>query len=245
MIGRRFYGLATAVSRILAFVCAAALSGCSDLGDPLRVAAPADPHCDIQPAAIDFGDVAVGQASERTFQIVNVGDVLLSAELALSCTDFTFVTGGGAHAIAPGEALAVTVRYTAAAAGPSSCTILTGLPCSQIVASANGFVPATVSFATDIQPIFATTCVGCHASPAPSGNLDLGPTVGYGNLVNVVSSGYAPAVRVVPGDPALSVLYHKVFGTGQYGAAMPFGGTISPADRTRIQTWIAEGARNN
>jgi len=106
-------------------------------------------------------------------------------------------------------------------------------------------VPATVSFTTDIQPIFTTTCMVCHAPPQLSGNMDLSPGAGYGSLANVVSSGYPPAVRVVPGDPTLSVLYHKVFGTGQYGSAMPLGGTISQSDLTKIQTWIAEGARNN
>ena len=106
-------------------------------------------------------------------------------------------------------------------------------------------MPATVSFTTDIQPIFTTTCMVCHAPPQLSGNMDLSPGAGYGSLANVVSSGYPPAVRVVPGDPTLSVLYHKVFGTGQYGSAMPLGGTISQSDLTKIQTWIAEGARNN
>ena len=230
---------------ILAFALAAALSGCSDLGDPLRATVPPEAKCEIRPTSIDFGNVAVAQASEQTVLITNVGDVSLTANVSLSCTDFTFVAGGGVHALAPGEALAVTVRYTATASRPSSCTILTDLPCSQIVASANGFVPATVSFTTDIQPIFTTTCMVCHAPPQLSGNMDLSPGAGYGSLVNVVSSGYPPAVRVVPGDPTLSVLYHKVFGTGQYGSAMPLGGTISQSDLTKIQTWIAEGARNN
>jgi hypothetical protein len=230
-------------SSILA--CAAALSACSDLGDPLRAAAPADARCDIRPASIDFGNVAVGQSGEQPFRIVNVGSVSLNANLTLSCTDFTFVSGGGTHAIAPGETLAVTVRYTAATSGPSSCTIFTGLPCSEITASANGFVPSTVSFATDIQPIFTTSCVGCHGPPQPTGDTDLTAGASYGSLVNVVSSGYAPAVRVIPGDTTHSVLYHKVFGTGQYGPAMPLGGTISQSDRTKIRTWIIEGARNN
>jgi len=240
------YGCRVVVrSGVLAVVWAAVLSGCSDLGGPLRAAAPADARCDIRPASIDFGNIAVGQSGEQSFRVANVGSVSLNATLALSCAGFTFVSGGGAHAIAPGESLTVTVRYTPTTGGPSSCTILTGLPCSGIVASASGFVPATVSFATDIQVIFTTSCVGCHGSPQPSGGADLTAGSSYASLVDAVSNGYAPAVRVIPGDTTHSVLYHKVFGTGQYGPAMPLGGTISQSDRIKIRTWITEGARDN
>ncbi len=103
----------------------------------------------------------------------------------------------------------------------------------------------TVSFAADIQPILTSNCIGCHGSVAPTANLDLSAGASRANLVNVVSSGYAPALRVAPADTSASVLFHKVFGTGSYGAQMPFGGSLPQVERERIRAWILEGARDN
>ena len=224
----------------------ALLVGCSDLGDPLGPNPPAEQPCAIEPASLDFGSVAVGQSGEETFRIRNLGASALSANLTLACADYAFISGGGPQTIGPGDTLAVTVRYTPAAAGPSSCTLATGLTCGQVSLAANGFVPATVSFAADVQPIFTDRCLGCHSGPVPTAGLDLGSGASHADLVGVVSAGYAPALRVAPGDTAASVLYHKVFGTGGYGARMPFGGPALPAvELDRIRTWIREGARDN
>jgi len=105
--------------------------------------------------------------------------------------------------------------------------------------------PATVSFAADIQSIFTARCVVCHGPPAPNAGMNLSAGVSYANLVGVVSTGYAPARRIVPGDTTASVLFNKVFGTGRYGATMPLGGSLSQAERHLIRTWIVEGAQNN
>jgi len=229
-----------------ALACAGLLAGCSDLGDPLGPGPPAGAACAIEPPALDFGSVAVGQSSEKAFRILNRGAVELSANLTLSCPDYAFVSGGGPQAIAPGETLTVTIRYTPASGGPSACTVHTGLACSEVALSADGFVPVTVSFAADIQPIFTNRCIGCHGPPVPTANLDLSTGASHANLVNVVSTGYAPALRVAPADTAGSVLFHKVFGTAVYGARMPFGGAALPqAELDRVRAWILEGARDN
>lgn len=99
-----------------------------------------------------------------------------------------------------------------------------------------------VSFENDIQPIFNSNCTGCHGS---LGNLDLGAGVSHNNLVNVISSGYAPVLRVSSGDTANSVLWHKVSGTGEYGDQMPQNGQLSQEDIDLIKNWIKEGAVNN
>ena len=78
------------------------------------------------------------------------------------------------------------------------------------------------------------------------GGLDLGTTEAYNNLVNVVSVGHAPAVRIVPGDPAASVLWHKVSGSPTYGLNMPPNGTTLSAEELQlIFDWIMQGAPNN
>jgi len=62
----------------------------------------------------------------------------------------------------------------------------------------------------------------------------------------VETAGYRPAFRVVPGDTASSVLYHKIIGDGVYGGPTPeHDEALSAADVARIATWILEGARNN
>jgi len=95
-----------------------------------------------------------------------------------------------------------------------------------------------VDFETEIQPIFSSNCITCHGN---SGGLSLATGSSFNNLVNVVSSSnYAPAVRVVPGDPASSVLYNKVAGTGVYGQRMPQGGELTEAQIALIRVWISE-----
>lgn len=102
----------------------------------------------------------------------------------------------------------------------------------------------TVSFATDIQPIFDANCLGCHGAGASSG-LDLRVATSYTLLVNAASTSYA-GVRVVPGDPHVSVLYQKLEGDPATGARMPFGGeALPPAQRVLIHDWIEQGAHNN
>jgi hypothetical protein len=105
---------------------------------------------------------------------------------------------------------------------------------------------ATISFAGDVQPIFNARCVICHGalSPPPA-NLDLRAGHSYANLVGHTSTGYAPSVRVSPGDTLASVLYGKITGTN-FGEQMPPGfQLIPPSERDRIVEWILEGAPDN
>ena len=103
------------------------------------------------------------------------------------------------------------------------------------------------SYASQIAPIFVGSCAisGCHTGAFPTGGMDLSAGNHDRNLVNVVSIGYAPAIRVVPSDTLASVLFHKVKGTGVYGPQMSAIGSLT-ADQIRlIILWIAAGAPNN
>jgi mono/diheme cytochrome c family protein len=102
--------------------------------------------------------------------------------------------------------------------------------------------PTPVSFANQIQPIFDAECVQCHGDGG-NGGLDLRAGESHGNLVGVVSNGYAPALLVASGAPVESVLYAKVANTGQFGAAMPPpNGGLSTEQLGLIERWIEEGA---
>ena len=89
---------------------------------------------------------------------------------------------------------------------------------------------STVSFSTDIQPIFNAHC---NAAPCHGGGNSPTLTAGssYAEIQNLVSTS----------NPTSSILYTEV-NTGK----MPEGSSKLPAaDITKILTWIQEGAKNN
>ena len=227
-----------------------------DLGDgcpPVALAGvggyPAGgPRCVVDPPALDFGEITPGTSGEETFEIRNVGLIDFAIDVAAPCGGiFEVVTGAGPGVVSPGDTLRVRVRFTPPASGDFDCVIATGADCGGVAAAGSGIAPVTISYLNDVQPIFISRCVVCHDRFGQAG-LDLRTNFSYGALVGVTSTGHAPALRVKPGDPANSVLYGKVAGTGQYGDRMPppGGGPALPlADQEKIRTWILEGALNN
>ena len=118
-------------------------------------------------------------------------------------------------------------------------TVINGLLAAVTILAVASAVRA-VDYETQIQPIWTNNC-SCHSGPFPSGNMNLSAGVSYGNIVDVVSSGYAPALRVKSGDTLGSVLWNKINGTGVYGQLMPFGGPKLPqATLNLISTWISQ-----
>lgn len=102
-----------------------------------------------------------------------------------------------------------------------------------------------VSYATDIQPIFTNNCVVCHDQSHSTG-LDLRQNMSYDLLVNVVSSNYAPNLRIEPFSLENSVLWHKIRGDDVFGGIMPPVGTpLSNFEIEKIESWIELGALNN
>jgi hypothetical protein len=115
---------------------------------------------------------------------------------------------------------------------------------------------ATVSFATDIQPIFDTNCIVCHAvdfSGTDASFMPLTSDVSYGNLVNIrdtntdPGTGFTSDFRVKRCVSEESVLFQRVDSTtarmASYEATMPMGSSPLPlGDQAAIQTWIDQGA---
>ncbi|MCF7807283.1 MAG: T9SS type A sorting domain-containing protein [Candidatus Marinimicrobia bacterium] len=101
----------------------------------------------------------------------------------------------------------------------------------------------TIDYDTQIQPIFDSKCIACHSGASPEAGMDLSTGVSYANIVNVVSAGYAPELRVASGDTTHSVLFGKIKNSGDYGNVMPptsTGNTVSAAELTTFRTWISE-----
>ena len=106
----------------------------------------------------------------------------------------------------------------------------------------------TVSFSKDVQPIFEKGPLQCTACHPPSGYFSLMPLEAYNDLVNIIAAGYAPAIRVIPGDTTNSVLWNKIRNVGGiFGIGMPPPptGGLSDEDIETIGIWIMEGAVDN
>jgi hypothetical protein len=116
---------------------------------------------------------------------------------------------------------------------------------------------ATVSFSSNIQPIFNRSCAvaaSCHAGPG-SADLDLTAGVAYGQTVNVPSTQQKNLKRVNPGNPENSYLVRKIQnGPNISGTIMPQGCPATPLsgaqclsadDMDAIVQWITECAPNN
>ena len=96
-----------------------------------------------------------------------------------------------------------------------------------------------------VVAIFNEDCVSCHpAGGSGSGGLDLEGDL-CSLVVGVAATGYAPAVLVVAGDSASSVLWNKMADTGSYGGVMPLGGALSSDVVAIVEAWIDDGASCN
>lgn len=104
--------------------------------------------------------------------------------------------------------------------------------------------PAPVSFAAEVQPIFAASCLNCHGVGGNAG-LDLTPEVAWANLVGVQATNYAPRLLVMSGSPESSVLFLKLSGDTSTGSRMPLGGSLGRDTIELVRQWILEGALDN
>lgn len=96
-------------------------------------------------------------------------------------------------------------------------------------------IPETVSFSTDIIPIFTTSCAVCHASGSIFPGLILTPDEAYDQLLTDGTN----APYVDPSYPESSSLYVRM------NSDMPPSGLVSNNKLEIILKWIEEGAENN
>ena len=81
-----------------------------------------------------------------------------------------------------------------------------------------------IKFATDIQPIFTSNCIGCH-------NANRNPDLRSGNAYSALVPQYVTA-----SNADASPLYVKLAGGHQ---------NLATDKLTLIKTWINQGAKNN
>jgi hypothetical protein len=113
----------------------------------------------------------------------------------------------------------------------------------------------TVSFNSNVQPIFNRSCATSSQCHGPNGaqNLDLTAGNSIGNTVNVKSTQQLRRVLVRPGDPDDSYLFLKmtagppvIAGTlmPQGCPGNPIGGAVCPSadEISAVEQWIRECA---
>jgi cytochrome c len=94
--------------------------------------------------------------------------------------------------------------------------------------------PPPVSYSSQIAPILALHCNGCHGEAGGLSTRDYAALMKGGNLGKVV----------LPGDAEGSLLLHFIEGRRGEEHRMPLGGAPLPADQVAaIRRWIAEGAQ--
>lgn len=190
------------------------------------------PLCVASVSAVDFGSITERTSQSGSFKLYSRGSLPVDVDVASSCATFSVQGGGGAHTIAPGDSLLVSLQFTPGSGGNYSCNITTGAGNPVVTLSGIALAP---SFAADIRPILqGQGCVNCHGWTRAN------------QLVNIPSVSYFPAVLIAPGDLAGSVLYQKTANTRKFGGPMPQGTTgLSAALLLKIKNWILDGAPDN
>jgi hypothetical protein len=107
-----------------------------------------------------------------------------------------------------------------------------------------GDIPGLTPDLASIQAnVFTPTCSGCHnggAGAAAGMNLEAGASAA--SLINVTSLTYGQ-IRVIPGDPANSLIIKKLQGDPSVGQRMPAAGLfLSQGTINVISAWILAGA---
>ena len=105
-----------------------------------------------------------------------------------------------------------------------------------------GAEQATVSFQTDVKPLFGKYCTECHV-PGGDGTAQSGFVIeSYTSIMK--GTKYGPVV--VAGDPLSSSLYRLVAGKVDPSIQMPHGkAAMAPEEITTIEQWIEQGAKDN
>lgn len=110
----------------------------------------------------------------------------------------------------------------------------------------------TISYASEVQPIYDAHCTSCHAaggfSTVFSGlSFDLTAARSHADTVNQPSSRRADLILIKPGDSANSYLFQKVSSNSPaLGETMPLvGERLSSSELAILRDWIDQGAANN
>jgi hypothetical protein len=88
---------------------------------------PQQPDISINPTSWDYGAVAVGGYSDKTFVVKNDGNANLSVTATTltgaNSSEFSIISGGGSFTLSPGATRSLTVRFAPITIGNKSATL--------------------------------------------------------------------------------------------------------------------------
>lgn len=187
---------------IFALTSMVVVAGCSDLGAPFKP----QPRSELSVASLDFGTVVVSRSTTRTVTITNVGTGTLTGNAALSCSEYTIQSGGGAYALGAGESQTVVVAFAPASVGNFPCTLDLGANVPSVPLSGNAALQAPGARCVVIQDSISFGAL-------PVGQTRLA-------TFEVINAGTAPLlIDVVPSCTDFQVL------VGGGPAELPIGGS--------------------
>lgn len=109
-----------------------------------------------------------------------------------------------------------------------------------------GVPPEQATLSSLRSDIFEPRCgfTGCHGGAGAAAGLELVEDP-FAALVEVPSTEDAAMMRVAPGDPDASLLFHVLQGPVGSTDQMPVGSELGAEDLARVEAWIANGAPND
>ncbi len=96
-----------------------------------------------------------------------------------------------------------------------------------------------VSFHSDVQPIFARHCVGCHQEAKPQGEYVMT------RFDRLLSGGESGEPAIVPGDPDASYLMGQITPADGVAEMPKKAPPLAAEEIATVRRWIAEGATND
>jgi len=207
------------------------LIGLTGVGTALPV-----PALTLSNSSLNFGTILTDSSSQQQITLSSTGnDTLLISSIDFDLGVYS-VDAIVPLELIPGASQLLTITFQPDAAGTfsGSLTIVSNSPSTPDVVSLSGEAETPVSYAGSVQPVWNTSCGGCHGS---NGGLTL---TSYTNLMAGTSQN-GPVV--VPGDAANSLIIRRINGIG---GLMPQGGpALSVSTIATIETWINQGALDN
>lgn len=192
--------------------------------------------CSCPPGTMQCGEACVdvnadGQHCGGCDQPCTDGTVCLDGACSMGCGALSECAGG-----------CVDTETNAMHCGGCEQPCPTGAACEGGACACPG---PEVSYAADIEPMFAADCTGtgCHGAPVPQEGLDLRAGQGYDSLVGVTAD-QCNRPLVEPGQPDTSYLLDKLLGVDMcFGTRMPKAAPAYSAEQLDLVTaWICQGA---
>lgn len=97
-----------------------------------------DAYCEVSTDHLVLGDTVPGSTLEQSFAVANPGmtDIYLDIGFTSECPEFSLPGLRGQVVVAPGNQIAVPVRFSAATVGAFECVLAVGSSCGEITVSA-------------------------------------------------------------------------------------------------------------